>query len=165
MGRLSGLGSFAIIVLGMLAVLRVVHVGVPLVITDVHPGPFVLASLDDVEPRIGFAPVLPAYHPVALGERPTTMIARLMPRPTLELVWQGEHMLSLTQRRGGTMPDHPPVSQALEGVADSRWWQEGARSYLVVRYEEFWITVETDLPTRDLRRFAVTLGPYEEAGY
>jgi hypothetical protein len=160
MGRLRGFGSFVAIAVGALLLLRLLHVGVPLFVPGVRPGPFLFASLNEVEPRVGFRPVLPAYHPASLGEEPVTITGRLIPRPTLEIVWRGERFLSVTQQRGGGMPDHPPVSQSLEGMPDSRWWQVGDRSHLVVQYEDFWIAVATDLPTRDLRRIADTLTPY-----
>ena len=160
MAGLRGVGRFAVVLAVVLAVLRLAHLGVPLVVTDARPGPFVLASLDDVAARVGFAPVEPAYHPVTLGDRPTAITAWLVPRPTVEIVWQAERFLSVTAQRGGPMPDHPPVSQLLDGVPESRWWQQDGRSVLVVRHGALWVTLVTDLPTRDLRRLADTLTPY-----
>jgi hypothetical protein len=58
------------------------------------------------------------------------------------------------------MPAHPPTGQPLAGVADSTWWRDGSVHRLVLKRDEFWIEVETDLPFRDLKRIADTLTPY-----
>ena len=160
MGRLSGLGSFALIAAAMLLGLRVLHVGVPLFFPDTRPGPLALGSLDDVRRRVGFAPLVPAYHPVALGDRPSTLTVALTPRPTFVIAWRGEHYLSLTQRRGGAMPAHPSTAEPLPDVSDSTWWRDGPLLHLILRRDEFWIEVETDLPSRDLKRIADTLTPH-----
>ncbi len=159
MGRLRGLGSFALITAGLLLALRLLHVGVPLLVPGTRPGPFALARLEDVRPRVGFAPLVPAYRPASLGDRPATLTVSLSPRPTFVIVWRGERYLSLTQRQGGGEPSQPPTSQPLPEVADSAWWRDGAVNHLVLRRGEFWIEVETDLPPRDLKRIADTLTP------
>jgi hypothetical protein len=140
--------------------LRLLHVGVPLFFPDTRPGPFTLTSLDDVRRRVGFAPLVPAYRPAALGDRPSSLTVRLSPQPTFVIVWRGENFLSVTQRRGGAVPVQPSTSQPLPDVTDSTWWRDGARYHLVLKRGEFWIEVETDLPSRDLRRIADTLTPY-----
>jgi len=160
MARLTGLGRFALITGGVLLALRLVHVGVPLFFPDTRPGPFTLASLDEVQRRVGFAPLLPAYRPAALGQRQSSLTVILSPQPTFVIVWRGERYLSLTQRQGGPMPAHPPISRPLVGVEDSTWWLDGALRHLVLRRGEFWIEVETDLPVGDLKRLADTLTPY-----
>jgi hypothetical protein len=143
-----------------LAALRLLHVGVPLFVPGTRPGPFTLTSLDDVERHVGFAPLVPAYRPAVLGERPASITTWLGPRPTFAIVWQGDYFLSVTQRRGGPEPAHPPIGQPLAEVADSTWWQEGPRSHLILRRGEFWIEVETDLPAGELKRIADTLARY-----
>ena len=160
MGRLTGLGSFILITGSILLVLRLLHVGLPLFLPDTRPGPFALASLDEVRRRVGFAPLLPAYRPAALGDRPSNLTVSLSPYPTFVIVWRGEHHLSVTQRRGGAMPAHPVTAQPLAGVADSTWWLDGSVRHLVLKRDGFWIEVETDLPPRDLKRIADTLTPY-----
>ncbi len=160
MGRLKGLASFLLVAAGVLLALRVLHLGVPLVVPGTRPGPFAAESLEEARRHLGFAPLVPAYRPVTLGAGPPSLTVTLGPYPTFLAVWRGEHHLTITQRRGGPMPAHPPTSQALTGVADSRWWREGAVHHLVLRRGEFWVVVETDLPWRDLRRLADTLGPY-----
>lgn len=160
MGRLTGIGSFILITGGILLVLRLLHVGLPLFLPDTRPGPFALASLDEVRRRVGFAPLLPAYRPAALGDRPSSLTVSLSPYPTFVIVWRGEQHLSVTQRRGGAMPAHPATAQPLAGVADSTWWRDGPVHRLILKREEFWIEVETDLPSRDLKRIADTLTPY-----
>lgn len=160
MVRLSGLGSFLLIVGGVLLVLRVVHLAVPAFFPAARPGPVVVATLDEAQRRLGFPPLVPAYRPATLGERPARLTVRLGPQPTFTAVWQGEHYLSVTQWRGGPRPPHHPLSQPLSGVPDSEWWMEGPRHHLVLVRGEFWVEVVTDLPSRDLRRIADTLGPY-----
>jgi hypothetical protein len=140
--------------------LRLLHVGVPLFFPETRPGPFTLTSLDEVRRRVGFAPLVPAYRPAALGDRPASLRVWLSPQPTFVIVWRGENYLSVTQRRGGAMPVHPPTSQPLPDVTDSAWWRDGPRYHLVLKHDEFWIEVETDLPSRDLKRIADTLTPY-----
>ena len=160
MGRLTGLGSFVLIIAGVLLVLRLLHAGIPLLFPDTRPGPFTLTSLDEVRRRVGFAPLVPAYRPAALGERPSRLTVWLSPQPTFVIVWRGERYLSVTQRRGGAMPAHPAAGQPLPGVADSMWWRDGPLHRLVLKHGEFWVEVETDLPSRDLKRVADTLYPY-----
>ena len=160
MGRLTGLGSFALIAAVILLGLRVLHVGVPLFFPDTRPGPFALGSLEDVRRRVGFAPLVPAYHPAALGDRPSSLTVALSPRPTFEIAWRGERYLSVTQRRGGDMPAHPSTAEPLPDVPGSVWWQDGPLLHLILKRDEFWVEVETDLPARDLKRIADTLTPY-----
>jgi len=160
MVRLTGLGSFALIAAGVLLALRLLHVGVPLFFPDTRPGPFALTSLDEVRRRVGFAPLVPAYRPAALGDRPSSLTVSLSPQPTFVIVWRGERYLSLTQRRGGAVPAHPATGQPLPDVTDSTWWRDGPRLRLILKRGEFWIEVETDLPSRDLKRIADTLTPY-----
>lgn len=144
----------------MLVVLRVLHVGTPLFFPGTRPGPVAVASLDDARRRAGFAPLVPAYRPASLGERPVSLTVTLQPEPRVAIVWQGEQHLSLVQRRGGGAPDHPPVSRPLAGVPDSLWWMEGSRHHLVLKRGELWVDMVTDLPSRDLKRLADTLRPY-----
>jgi hypothetical protein len=161
MDRLKGLLSFVLITAGVLVGLRLLHLGAPFVFPSTRLGPIPITSLDEVRPRVGFAPMLPAYRPAELGDQPTRMSVTLSPRPTFEIVWeQGAGYLSVTQRQGGPMPPHPPLSQPLTDVPESFWWTTGARSHLVLSRGGFWIEVETSLPTRDLRRFADTLTQY-----
>ena len=160
MGRLKGLGSFVVIAAAVLLALRGLHLAVPLFVTNARPGPFELSTIDEVERYAGFAPMLPAYRPISLGERPARLTVWLIPYPTLAINWKGEHSLSLTQRRGGSMPDHPGVTQPLADVPDSQWWQDGPRAHLILKRGDFWFELETDLDARELQRFANTLTPY-----
>jgi len=157
MDRVKGLGSFVVIAVVIFGGLRGLHVTVPLFVANARPGPFTPSSLNDVSRYAGFAPVIPAYRPASLGERPSTLTVWLSPRPTFAITWTGEHTMTLVQRRGGPMPDHPPTSQTLAGVPDSEWWQDGPSCHLVLKRGEFWIDITTDLDARELRRFADTL--------
>lgn len=157
MARLKGLGSFLLIVGVMLLALRLVHVATPLLFPGARPGPFVLTRLEEVRARAGFAPMVPAYHPAALGDRPASVTVSLEPWPTLVVVWRGERTLTVTQRRGGPAPSSPPLARPLTDVPHSTWWWDGRMHHLVLRRGAFWIDLVTDLPSRDLGRLADTL--------
>lgn len=158
MDRLKGLLSFALIAAGVLLVLRLAHVAVPFLFPETRQGPIAVASLDEARRRVGFAPILPAYHPAALGDRPTSISVLLSPVPTVIVVWRaGDEYLSVTQRRGGSKPDHPPLAEPLTDVPDSTWWMAGSQNHLIIWRVGFWIEMATSLPARDLKRFADTL--------
>ena len=159
MVRVKGLGSFLVIAAGVLVVARGLHVGVPLVVADARPGPFAFTSVFDVEGRMGFAPLVPAYRPASLGQQPVEIVGWFAPEPTVRIVWRGERTLTLEQQRGGDGPARPPVARELDGVRGSRWWQEGPIARLVLERDGVWVSIETDLPARDLRRLADTLTP------
>jgi hypothetical protein len=161
MARLKGTASFIVIVAVVLGALRLVHVAVPLIFADTRPGPFELSSLDEVQPRVGFAPLVPAYRPAALGKGPARLTGALSPHRSVLMVWRGERYLTISQQRGGAMPAHAPISRPLPNVPDSLWWSEGGVHHLILRRGELWVKVETDLPSGDLRRLADTLDPYQ----
>lgn len=158
---MSALRSLLVITAVVFGVLRVAHVGIPLVFPEARLGPVALASLDDVRRQAGVAPILPAYRPAALGERPLRITLTFSPRRTLTVLWQaGDEMLLVTQRRGGGRPDHPPLARPFEDLADAIWWADGSRSHVILPRRDFWIEIETTLSARDLRRFADTLAEY-----
>ncbi len=159
MARLKGLVSFLVIAAGVLVAARGLHVGVPFVVADARPGPFVFASVFDVERQMGFAPFVPAYRPASLGERPVEIVGWFAPEPSVRIVWQGEHRLSVIEHRGADAPSHPPLARELDGHAGSRWWEDGPVAHLVLERDGVWVSIETDLPTRDLTRLADTLTP------
>lgn len=160
MGRLTGLGTFAVMAGAFFLGLRVLHVAVPLFFPETKPGPFAVASLDDVQGRAGFAPLVPAYRPVALGARPVRMTVSRVPQPRFVIVWQGDRSLSLTEQRGGVLAPVPPIARPFENRAGSWWWFEDGRHHLQMRHGDLLIQLETDLPLRDLARMADTLEPY-----
>lgn len=160
MDRLRGLWSFVAIAAAVLIALRLAHVAVPVVFPETLPGPVAAATLDEARRRAGFAPLVPAYRPEALGTRPSEMAVTLSPHPTFTIAWRNDgHVLSVTQQRGGPRPAQPAFARPLAGLADSAWWTEGPRSHLVLPRDGFWIHIETTLPPRELRRFADTLTP------
>jgi len=131
MDRLKGLRSFAFIAAGVLIGLRLVHVGVPALFPGTRQGPVAVATLDEARRRVGFGPIVPAYHPSALGDRPTSISVILSPVPTVIVVWrQGPEYLSVTQTRGGEKPNHPPLATPLADVADSTWWTAGSGNHV-----------------------------------
>ncbi|HET9270063.1 MAG TPA: hypothetical protein VFO31_17935 [Vicinamibacterales bacterium] len=155
---MTGLRSLIVIIAVVFGALRLAHVGIPLVFPEARLGPVAIASLDDVRRQAGFAPILPAYRPASLGDRPVSMTLTFSPWRTLTVVWQsGPESLTITQRRGGPKPAEPPLARPFEDVPDSTWWTDGARSHLILARGDFWIAIETSLPVRDLRRFADTL--------
>jgi hypothetical protein len=161
MDRVKGLFSFLVIAGSMLGVLRGLHVGVPLIFPETRPGPVLVNSLEEAERRLAVVPMLPAYRPAVLGERPSRMAVRFSPAPTFEIVWaSGAGFLSVSQQRGGRAPGHPPFARAFEDVPDSLWWIDEARPQLILRRGDFWFTIETSLSTSELRRFADTLAAY-----
>lgn len=160
MGRLSGLPSFLVVIAAMAGLLRLLHVGAPALFPETRPGPLVVDSLDAVERRAGFRPLVPAYRPASLGERPPTLTVSPHPQPTVLMVWRGEHYLTVSQRRGGAPPATAGASRPLLEVPDSRWWSEGAVNHAVLRRGALWVVIETDLPPRDLQRLARTLHPW-----
>lgn len=164
MARLRGFLSFVIIAGTVFGAVRLVHVGVPLVFPNTRSGPIAVASLDDVEQRLGFAPLIPAYRPEALGAGPTSMTVSFRPRPAFAIVWrQGDEMLSVTQWEGGPRPEVAPLSRPLKNVASSSWWTDASRAHLVVARDGCWITIETTLPPKDLPRLADTLTRYRRS--
>lgn len=158
MARVKGLPAFLVITVGVFVVLRGLHVAVPLVFPGTRQGAITVTRLEDVQPQVGFAPLVPAYRPAVLGNQAPRMTIRLSPAPAFEIQWHGaEHDLSVSQRRGGPSPVIAPLARPLEGVPNSTWWVAGQRSHLVLQRDGFWIEIETSLPPRELRRFADTL--------
>jgi hypothetical protein len=158
---LKGIASLIVITAAVFVVLRGLHLAVPIVFPETRQGPIAVERLEDVRRQVGFAPILPAYRPAILGDHPGDMTIQFSPVPTFRTVWRGDaHDLTLTQRRGGPDPVIPPLASPLEGVPNAMWWVAGGRSYLMLRRDEFWIALDTSLPSRELRRFADTLTTY-----
>lgn len=146
MDRLKGLGSFVVITAIVFLSLRLVHVATPMVFPSTRIGPIEVASLDGVQRLIGFAPIVPAYRPARLGDRPARITVAFSPRPTFTVTWQADgQFLTVTQRQGGPRPDEPPISQTHR---------------LIVERGGFWIEIETSLPASELQRFADTLSVF-----
>jgi hypothetical protein len=160
MDRVRGLRAFLLIT-GVVALgLRLLHTAVPVAFPETRQGPIHVERLEEVRRLTGFTPLVPGYRPAALGTGPTSVQVWLSPSPTFVVVWQqGDQYLSVTQRRAGPKPAHPPLAAALAGVPGSTWWTEGSRSHVILARGEFWIAIETSLPDGELRRFADTLAP------
>jgi hypothetical protein len=161
MDRLRGFGSFAIITVVVLAGLRGLHVAVPIAFPATRPGPIGVARLVDVRRLVGFAPMIPAYHPSALGASPTEISVRLSPTPTATVVWSHDDVyLSVTTRRGGPRPVTAPLAAPLGDVPAAVWWLGGSRTHALLLRDGFWIEIETSLGEQELRRFVDTLSFY-----
>jgi hypothetical protein len=107
MDRLTGLGSFLLVTGAVLLGLRLVHVGVPVLFPGTRPGPVALRTLDEVERRAGFVPLVPAYRPATLGDRPESVTVTLRPHPALAIVWRGERFLASPSGREDRRPIIP----------------------------------------------------------
>jgi hypothetical protein len=161
MDRVKGLLSFIVVAVVILGALRVLHLGVPLLFPETRQGPIDVASLDDVRPRLGFAPMIPAYRPAVLGDRPDRIQIRFGPPASFDIRWEeGAEYLQVVQQQGGRAPAHPPIARPLEDVPDSLWWADGTRNHVILSRQGFWVAIETNLPARELRRFADTLTTY-----
>src|SRR3972149_8703081 len=102
---LGGVGSSLLVAGGLFVVLRVLHVGVPLLFPGTRPGPFAVASLDEAQQRLGFAPLVPAYRPATLGAGRPSLTVTLGPDPTFLAVWRGGASPPAAPPRGGPRPE------------------------------------------------------------
>ncbi len=79
-------------------------VGVPILFPETRQGPVAVASLDEVRPRVGFAPIVPAYRPAILGDRPDQHCGAAQPGAATvrSIVWrEGEQYLVGDPAAGG----------------------------------------------------------------
>jgi len=158
MDRLRGLGSFVLIAAGVLVALRLTHYALPVVFPETRQGPIAVADLEEARRLVGFDPLVPAYRPEQLGVRPSEMTVTLSPYPAFAIAWRNAgHFLSVTQQRGGPRPLQPPLARPLDNLPDSAWWMEDTHAHLALSRDGFWIHIVTNLPSRELRRFADTL--------
>lgn len=161
MDRLKGLSSFTAVAAIVLLGLRLAHLAVPIAFPGTQPGPIAVGDFEEARQRAGYSPIVPGYHPAALGADPTSITILFRPSPTLIMVWrQGDNYLSITERRGGQRPAAPPAAEPLAGVPESIWWASGSERHLVVARVGYWIELTTNLPVSDLKRFADTLTVY-----
>lgn len=159
---LAGLLSL-VVILGVLGVLlRVVHLGIPLLYPQVLRGPFSLDGLDEVEEYAGFSPLVPFYRPAELGSAPVIVTVFRRPRPRVAILWQAERLLVLEQTQGGPPPAAPPQARPLVGEPEATWWREGRTHHVIARSRGLWVEIRTDLPEQDLHRIVATLRPYAE---
>lgn len=161
MARLSGLGCLVFTTGMVFLLLRGLHLATPVVFPETRQGPIAIARLEDVRGQTGFAPILPAYRPDTLGDRPGRTTVWLSPVPTIQTTWVGPaHHLTVVHRRGGTPPPVPPLARSLDDLPDTAWWTEDGRTHLRMRRGEDWLELDTSLPVRELRRFVDTLTMY-----
>ena len=162
MDRLRGIASFLVIAAVAFAALRLLHLAVPVFYPKVLVGPVRLDRIEAVARYTGFSPRLPFYRPQQLGARPVDITVSRRPHPKVVIVWQGERFLYLAQQQGGERPPSEGDAVALPGRPDSSWSREGGTHHVVVKLDDLWIELRTDLPSRDLRRLVDTLRPYRE---
>ena len=158
----GSLVSLAITLAVLAVVLRLVHVGLPILYPRVLQGPFSLADVGEVEPYAGYSPLVPFFRPASLGPRPVTVTVFRRPQPRVVILWQGERFLHLDQRRGGAPPAVPPDAEALAVVGGARWWRQGRTRHVVLRRDGAWVEIRSDLADADVRRVAETLRPHGE---
>lgn len=162
--RLRAVVSFVILAAIFFALLRVVHLAVPVFYPQVLSGPFSVESFDEVEELAGFSPLVPFFRPEVLGAGPVHITVTRRPQPKVVVFWQAEHFLYLSEQRGGR-PGRPPASvqpKPLPRHPDARWWQEGDTHHVRLERDGLWIELRTDLPLPDVDRVVETLRPYEE---
>jgi len=152
MGRLKGIGSFLLITAGVFLALRLLHLGIPMFHSGGPTGPVYLDSLDAVARYTKFSPSLPVYWPEQLGASPVGITVTRRPAPRVEIVWRAESAFVMEQQRGGAVPAHPSNAEPFPGRAESYWWREGARHRVVLKRDDLWIEISTDLSFEDLRR-------------
>jgi len=164
MDRLKGLVSLLVVAGIVLAILRVIHLGLPLVYPQVLRGPFSLDAVADVEEYSGFSPLVPFYRPQVLGQKPINITVKRGLEPEVTIFWQGDHFLYLHERRGGPRPPVPETARPVEGAPDHETvsWRQGRTTYAQTRRGEIWVELRTDLGENDVRRILDTLRAYEE---
>jgi hypothetical protein len=158
----GSLVSLAVTVGVLALLLRLLHVGLPILYPRVLQGPFALADVAEVEQYAGYSPLVPFFRPAELGPRPVHVTVFRRPHPRVVIFWQGEHFLHLDQRRGGDPPAVPSNAEPLPVAGGGRWWRQGHTRYLVLRRGGEWIEIRTDLDDASARRIAETLRPYRE---
>jgi hypothetical protein len=162
MDRLKGIGSFLFVTVIIFGVLRLAHVVIPVFYPKVLTGPFSLDRVEAVEEYTGFAPRLPFYRPEDLGARPVSITVTRRPYPKVVIHWQGEHFLRLAEQQGGEIHPSGPATRPLEDHPEGSWRSEGRTHEVVLKKDDLWIEVRTDLSEEDARRIVDTLRPYEE---
>ncbi len=164
MDRLKGLVSLLVVAGIVLVILRVIHLGLPLVYPQVLRGPFSLDAVADVEEYSGFSPLVPFYRPQVLGEKPINITVTRGLEPEVLIFWQADHFLYLQERRGGPRPPVPETARPVAGTpgTDTVTWRQGRTTYAQTRRGEVWVELRTDLGANDVRRILDTLRGYEE---
>lgn len=162
MDRLKGIGSFLIIIVVLFVFLRLLHLTVPIFYPRVLTGPFSVDDVGSTPEYLGFSPLLPFYRPEQLGVRPVNITVTRRPHPKVVIFWQAEHFLYLAERQGGETPRHDAGDGPLPGHPDSAWWLDGRTHHVVMKQNDLWIELRTDLSLRDVQRIVDTLLPYEE---
>jgi hypothetical protein len=161
MDRLKGAGAFLIVCIALFSALRLLNLSIPIFYPKVLAGPFSLDSIESAAEYTGFSPRLPFYRPAVLGTKPITITVTRRPYPKVAIFWHGDHFLYLTEQRGGEKPTGPPDSQPLPTHPESSWWREGHTIQAVLKLEDLWIEIRTDLSLQDVQRIIETLQPYE----
>ncbi len=162
MDRLKGIGSFLFVTVILFAVLRLAHVVIPVFYPKVLTGPFSLDRVEAVEEYTGFAPRVPFYRPEKLGAFPVSITVTRRPYPRVVIYWQGEHFLRITEQQGGEIRPAAPATRPHEDHPEETWRREGRTHEIVLKMDNLWIEVRTDLSEEDARRIVNTLRPYDE---
>ena len=162
MGRLKGLGSFLLITGAVFLALRLFHVAIPLFHTGGPTGPVFLDSLDSVAPVHRF--FLRAFLPTGRrnsGARPDRDYRHPPATSSSGDRLAGRALDPVTRAVGRRRPRAPCDRRDLSGP--SRLVLGGARGALigvVLKQDEVWIEVWTDLDLSDLQRVLNSLRPY-----
>lgn len=161
MGRLKDITGFLVLALGLFAALRVLHVALPIFYPQMLTGPFRVESPAAAHGYLGFAPRLPFYRPQQLGPRPLDVTVARRPHPEIVILWKAERFLRLTERKGGDPPMIAATGQSLPGHPDAVVWGDRHTRRVVLKIDDLWIELDTDLSERDVLRLIDTLKPDE----
>lgn len=161
MDRLRGFGSFLVITAIVFLGLRSGHLLVGAFYPASLPGPFQLDTLDETERYAGFWPHIPFYRPISLGTAPVEIVAERRPHPSIRVRWWGEASLELTEWAGGFRPEIAASAAPLPDLPRALYWSDGDEQIAVLKLEERWIRVCTNLGLVELRRIIDTLLPYD----
>ncbi|MDX1584840.1 MAG: hypothetical protein R3338_14675 [Thermoanaerobaculia bacterium] len=161
-GQLRGVPSFIAIVAVVWLGLRVLHFVIPAAQPDVLTGPFELGSLSEIEAIVGFEPLVPAYHPVSLGNEPIRIVAKREPSAEVTIMWRGDRLLEVVERPAGAPFDLPVDAEPLSD-RDGWWsWRRGGAIQLRGARGSVDVEIRTNLSRESAARVVSTLVPLSE---
>lgn len=162
MDRLKAIGSFAAVVVVVVFLLRLLHVAIPAFYPKVLMGPFSLDSIEAAPEYLGFSPRMPFYRPEQLGVHPVHITVTRRPYPKIVVFWQAEHYLYLAEQQGGPAPRAGADDAPMPGRPEGTWSRDGRAVQVVLRRDDLWVEVRTDLSVQDVQRIVDSLTPYEQ---
>ncbi|MDX1630581.1 MAG: hypothetical protein R3234_01870 [Thermoanaerobaculia bacterium] len=159
MDRLKAYGAFLVILLALLAILRLVHVAAGITPSTTTPGPLFVNEIGDVEDLVGFVPWVPSYHPVLLGDEPSTILVERSPVPRVTVTWRGDRFASLEESLGKASREAPSDAEPVPGHPSTVYWSRRNRHFVVAPRADLTILIRSDLGQEDVIRMLSTLHP------